>query len=167
MGTRPTHHRPQPSSSTASKVRECGRARATRRLTRKRRYPRSNKDLGTKEQKTAQRREIVEETAHSGDSSAEDDPVEPSAAPAPDADVAYSFDARAGPSHGSQILSLAVARAVERYESNVTDKLLMDEYEVLDDAGEPVPAAANKAVKAAKKAAADGVVVNEDEYEFV
>ena len=138
---------------------------ATTRLTKQRRYPRSNKELGTKDLKTAQRHEIVEETAHSGDSSADEEPVEPSAAP--DAQLTYSFDARAGPSHGSQILSLAVARAVERYESNVTDKLLKDEYEVLDDAGEPVPVAVHKAAKAGKKTAADGVVVNEDEYEFV
>jgi hypothetical protein len=137
-----------------------------RRLTKQCRFPRSNKELGTKDLKTAQRHEIFEETQHSGDSSAEEDPAEPSAAP--EAELAYSFDARAGPSHGSQILSIAVAKAVERYENNVTDQLVKDEYEVLNQAGEPVPVAADhKSGKAGKKPVADSVVVNEDEYEFV
>jgi len=129
------------------------------------RFPRSNKELGTKDLKTAQRHDIFEETQHSGDSSTEEDPVEPSAAP--EAELAYSFDARSGPSHGSQILSLAVAKAVERYENNVTDKLVKDEYEVLNEAGEAVPAATHKSVKASKKPAVDNANVNEDEYEFV
>lgn len=128
------------------------------------RIPRSNKELGTKDSRTAQRHEIFEETFHSGDSSADEDPVEPSAAPEPDAEVTYTFDSARGPSHGSEILSLAVAKAVERYENKVTDKLVSDEYEILDGSGEAV---ASKPVKVGKKPVKHDVAINEDEYEFV
>lgn len=115
-----------------------------------------------KDLKAAQRHEISEETV--SDSSADEDPVEPSAAPEPDAQVTYSFDSTRGPSHGSQILSLAVAKAVERYENRVTDKLVNDEYEVLDESGDAV---APKPVKMGKKPVEHNVVINEDEYEFI
>ena len=39
----------------------------------------------------------------SDDSSADEDVEHPSTAPAPDADIAYSYDASRGPTHGSQI----------------------------------------------------------------
>jgi len=110
--------------------------------------------------KMAQRHEILEETFTGTDSSADEDFVEPSVAPDPDAGVTYSYDEPRGANHGSQILSLALAKAVERYESTVTDKLVKDEYEVLDESGEVVPK------KPSKKLVKD-TVVNEDEYEFV
>ncbi|OAL43610.1 hypothetical protein IQ07DRAFT_290446 [Pyrenochaeta sp. DS3sAY3a] len=66
----------------------------------------------------------------SGDSSADEDVEHPSTAP--DAEIAYSFDASRGPSHGSQILNLALEKAVERFETKETDKLIKNEYEVLD-----------------------------------
>jgi len=66
----------------------------------------------------------------SGDSSADEDVDHPSTAP--DADIAYSYDAQRGPSHGSQILNAALEKAVERFETKETEKLVKNEYEVLD-----------------------------------
>jgi hypothetical protein len=66
----------------------------------------------------------------SGESSADEDVEHPSTAP--DAEIAYSFDATRGPSHGSQILNHALEKAIEQYEVKETDKLIKNEYEVLD-----------------------------------
>ncbi|CAA9966666.1 hypothetical protein PTMSG1_10025 [Pyrenophora teres f. maculata] len=66
----------------------------------------------------------------SGDSSADEDVDHPSTAP--DADIAYSYDAQRGPSHGSQILNAALEKAVERFETKETEKLVKNEYEVLN-----------------------------------
>jgi len=98
--------------------------------------------------------------AASDDSSADEDVEEASAAPAPDADITYSFDAHRGPGHGSQVLSLAVTQAVERFENKMTDKLVKEEYEVLGHEAE-VEAGAGSA-KMHKAAEGD-----EQEYEFV
>ena len=68
----------------------------------------------------------------SDESSADEDVEHPSAAPAPDAEIAYSYDAARGPSHGSQILHHALDKAVERFETKETEKLVKNEYEVLD-----------------------------------
>jgi hypothetical protein len=68
----------------------------------------------------------------SGESSADEDVEHHSAAPTPDAEVAYSFDAVRGPSHGSQILNHALEKAISQYETKETDKLIKNEYEVLD-----------------------------------
>ena len=88
--------------------------------------------------KLAQTRDILCEQS---ESSADESVDEPSAAPEPDAGVTYSFDAARGPSQGSQILTLAITKAVERFESKQTDKLIKEEYEVLDEDGEPNPRA--------------------------
>jgi hypothetical protein len=93
----------------------------------------------------------------SGDSSADEDVEAPSAAPTPDAEIAYSFDAERGPSQGSQVLGQALAQAIERFEVRQTDKLIKEEYEVLD-AG-----ALSPAPKASKK----GVAPEDEDYEFV
>lgn len=95
----------------------------------------------------------------SGDSSAEDEVEEPSAAPEPDADIAYSFDAARGPGQGSQILSHALDKAIERFEIRATDKLIKDEYEVLDHDGEPVATRSGKGKKPVS-------VVRDDEDDF-
>ncbi|KAL8862328.1 MAG: hypothetical protein Q9178_001337 [Gyalolechia marmorata] len=65
------------------------------------------------------------------DSSAEEDVRESSAAPEPDAGITYSYDAAHGPNQGGQILSMALAKAVEKYETQATEKLVMEEYEVV------------------------------------
>lgn len=78
----------------------------------------------------------------SDDSSADEDVEHSSTAPAPDAEIAYSYDAERGPSHGSQILNHALEKAIERYEVKETDKLIKNEYEVLDldaDVVSPLP----------------------------
>lgn len=54
-----------------------------------------------------------------------------SATSEPDADVSYSFDAPRGPHQGSQILSMALAKAVERFEIKATEKLVKEEYEIV------------------------------------
>jgi len=120
---------------------------------------RSNKDLGINQAKLAQRRDINEEQSTS--SCDDDDIIEPSAAPEPDAEIAYSYDASRGPSQGSQILGFALARAVERFENNATDKLVKDEYEVLNSDGEPV------ITQACKKGSKHNASKDDDEYEFV
>ncbi|KAF1921219.1 hypothetical protein BDU57DRAFT_509906 [Ampelomyces quisqualis] len=84
----------------------------------------------------------------SGESSADEDIEHPSIAPAPDAEVAYSFDATRGPSHGSQILNHALEKAIEKYEIKETDKLIKNEYEVLEADAEmlsPLPKKRNVA----------------------
>lgn len=63
--------------------------------------------------------------------SSDDDIAEASAAPEPDAEITYSYDAPRGPGQGSQILSLALAKAVERYEVKETERLVKEEYEVV------------------------------------
>lgn len=65
------------------------------------------------------------------DSSAEEDVKEASAAPVPDAGITYSFDAARGPGRGSQILGMALAKAVEKFETKQVEKLVKDEYEVV------------------------------------
>ena len=96
------------------------------------------------------------------DSSA-DEEIEPSAAPAPDAEITYSFDATRGPSQGSQILGHALAQAVERYENKATEKLVKDEYLVLNSDGEPL------AGKSDKRSAKERTFAfhEDDEYEIL
>lgn len=102
----------------------------------------------------------------SPDSSADEDVIEASAAPEPDAGITYSYDAARGPSGGSQVLSQALARAVERFENHETARIVNEQYEVLDGAGEVVEqrAAAKKGTVKRGKVVTE---VDEDEYEFV
>ena len=72
----------------------------------------------------------------SSDSSADEDVIEASAAPAPDAGITYSYDAPRGPARGSQVLSMAISRAVERFETKETENLVKNEYEVVGKEGE-------------------------------
>ncbi|MCJ1426256.1 hypothetical protein MMC29_004159 [Sticta canariensis] len=86
------------------------------------------------------------------DSSAEEDVKEGSAAPEPDAGISYSFDAPCGPTEGGQILSMALAKAVEKFEIRATEKLVKEEYEI---------------VGKEKDDFHDGYNADEDEYELV
>ena len=78
------------------------------------------------------RNEVLETGVGSSDSSAGEEEVrDAAAAPVPDAEVMYSYDAKAGPGRGTDILSHAVTKAVQRYENKVTEKLVK-EYEFVD-----------------------------------
>ena len=86
------------------------------------------------------------------DSSAEEDVKDASAAPEPDAEILYSYDAPHGPAQGGQILSMALAKAVEKFETKATEKLVKDEYEV---------------VGKEKEDNHDGYFADEDDFELV
>lgn len=77
------------------------------------------------------RRALDDTTGPSDSSAGEEDVREASAAPEPDAQIMYSFDATHAPAVGSQILSLAVTQALERFENKETEKLAK-EYEFVD-----------------------------------
>lgn len=90
--------------------------------------------------------------------------------PATEGNVVYSFDAVRSPSHGSQILNVALAKAVERFEERETAKLVKNEYDVLDSEGESVGLVGSKKGKGRMKAnaAAHMAIPDADEdYEFV
>ena len=53
-----------------------------------------------------------------------------------DADITYTFDRPTGPSAGRHVLNDALVRAVERFETRRTERLVSAEYEVLDGDGE-------------------------------
>jgi hypothetical protein len=78
------------------------------------------------------RNEVLDTGIGPSDSSAgEEDVGEASAAPVPDADIMYSYDATHGPGGGTNVLSTAVTTAVQRYENKMTEKLAK-EYEFVD-----------------------------------
>jgi hypothetical protein len=77
------------------------------------------------------RRVVDDETGPSDSSAEEEDIREASAAPEPDVEIMYSYDAARGPGGGSQILSQALAQALERFENRETEKLAK-EYEFVD-----------------------------------
>jgi len=126
-------------------------------------FPRTNEELRVnRNAKDAQRHDIIDETSvtHS-DSSDMDEPMEPCAAP--DAEITYSFDANRGPTHGSTVLSHALSKAVERFESTVTEKLVKEEYDVLpvnpeEALATPIKRGGNRPNLTAEE---------EDDYEFV
>lgn len=78
------------------------------------------------------RNEVLDTGTSSSDSSAgEEDAKDASAAPVPDAEVMYSYDATHGPGRGTDVLSNAITQAVQRYETKVTEKLVK-EYDFID-----------------------------------
>ncbi|KAL8959758.1 MAG: hypothetical protein Q9193_003431 [Seirophora villosa] len=86
------------------------------------------------------------------DSSTDEDVQEASAAPEPDANITYSYDAARGPHKGGQILSMALAKAVEKYETQATEKLIMMEYEVINNE---------------KKDASTGYAADDSDFELI
>lgn len=71
--------------------------------------------------------------AHVADNSSDDEVLDASAAPLPaEADFMYSYDAPSGPAAGSNILSAALNKALVRFESAETEKLITREYDVID-----------------------------------
>jgi len=103
--------------------------------------------------KHPQRYAFLDEPLTSDSSAPEDDLGAPSAAPEPDADIAYSYDRPTGPSRGNDILSMAINKAVERYETKATEKLVRDEYDVVNDTDAATHAA--------------GYVADDDDFELV
>lgn len=59
-----------------------------------------------------------------------------SEAPVLESEIMYSYDARSGPSTGSDVLSHAVVQAVKRYENKQTEQLIKNEYDVVLDGKE-------------------------------
>jgi len=108
--------------------------------------------------KSDRRRAMATDKLEATDSSA-DEEIEPVITHEPDAQVAYSFDADRSPNKGSQILGVALDQAVERFENKETERILKDEYLVLDSEGEPVAGQSNKPSKPAHE--------EEDDFEFV
>jgi len=109
--------------------------------------------------------DLVSEQHHiSGDSSADEDVEEASAAPEPVSEP-VSYDVNRAPTQGSHILSIALAKAVDRFESAQTDKLVKNEYEVLDNEGETVTKKGRGLKVAVPKD--PGMGGEEDDYEFV
>lgn len=96
---------------------------------------------------------------NASDSSADEYVEEPDTPVPGAADVTYSFDAERGPSNGSQILGLALEKAIERYEVRVTDKLIKEEYEVLD--------VAQEALSPGPRAVKKGVAPEDEDYLFI
>ena len=92
--------------------------------------------------KIARKHDMLEGTSasavsdNSSDSNSDRDEVATSTAP--DAGVMYSFDAASGPTHGSEILNSALAKAVERFEEKETVRLVKAEYDIVDSEGEIV-----------------------------
>lgn len=120
----------------------------------------------------ARKQDMLEGTTSdeaSSNNSASDFSSDGTPSPAADADITYSFDASRGPTQGSQIFNVALAKAVEKFEERETVKLVKDEYDVLDADGESVASPARKGGKAAKVAGmgATRVPDADEDYEFV
>ncbi|KAI5360765.1 hypothetical protein Slin15195_G086810 [Septoria linicola] len=121
--------------------------------------------------KVARKHDMLEGAAVTDDSSASNsDEYDETPSPPVDAGVTYSFDAARSPTKGSQILNVALAKAVEKFEERETVKLVKSEYEMLDSKGEAVALSPEKRWKG-KKSDGDGLVIlrnaDEEEYEFL
>ncbi|KAI9676662.1 MAG: hypothetical protein M1829_002979 [Trizodia sp. TS-e1964] len=79
---------------------------------------------------------------------------------APDAEITYSYDAPSGPARGSQILGLALASAVQRFEGRETEKLVREEYEVVGPDQDDPPITG-------KQRGNPTVETDDDDYELV
>ncbi|KAI5269083.1 hypothetical protein E4T47_07293 [Aureobasidium subglaciale] len=76
-------------------------------------------------------------------------------------EILYGFDSLRVPSHGSQILNTALAKAIEQYEDKETVKLVRNEYEILDADEEEAHNLGRASVKPKL------MDVEDAEYEFV
>lgn len=103
------------------------------------------------------------------DSSGSSDEFDEVVSPAPSVDVTFSFDAARGPSKGSQILNVALAKAVEKFEERETVKLVKSEYDVLDADGEIIQPSPDKKRKGKSKAEPPVAMpdADDEDYEFV
>jgi hypothetical protein len=111
----------------------------------------------------------IHDDSSASSSSDHDDETSP-ALPPPDAGVMYSFDAPRGPTEGSQILNVALVKAMEKFEDKATVKLVKDEYDVIDSEGESVglsPVKNKGKGKAVEKAVLVEARDEDEEYEFV
>jgi hypothetical protein len=120
--------------------------------------------------KIARKHDMLEGTSNaiSDSSDSNSDHEEIATSPPADVDIMYSFDAAHGPSHGSEILNVALAKAVQKFEEKETVKLVKNEYDIIDSEGESVGLTPVK--KGKGKAKAEPVVVRDDEdeeYEFI
>ena len=95
---------------------------------------------------------VFDTDTSASDTSTEEEVKEASTAPEPDAGYTYSFDAARGPGKGSQILGLALANAVEKFETKVTEKLVKEEYEI---------------VGAENDETSTGYVADEDDFQLI
>ena len=90
-----------------------------------------------------------------------------------DAGVTYTFDHATGPRAGADVLCNAVEAAAERFEHAQTERLVLDEYEVLDGDGEAAAVARRRrqgkaaAGRGQGKGKAESVRLEEEEYEFL
>lgn len=102
-----------------------------------------------------------------GESSLSSDNDELSSSPPPDAGIMYSFDRPRGPSHGSEILNVALASAVKKFEEKETARLVRDEYDIIDSEGESIGLSPVKKGKGKAKMEALVVPDEDDDYEFI
>ena len=119
--------------------------------------------------KIARKQDMLEGTAVTDESSGSNSDEYDEAAISPPEGIMFSFDAKRAPSEGSQILNVALAKAVERFEERETVKLVKDEYDILDATGEvvPQPSSARKSRKGKSKAVAASEPEVDEDYEFV
>jgi len=114
--------------------------------------------------KVARKHDMLEGT---DDSSGSDD-YDETPSPPPDVNITYSFDAARGPTKGSQILNVALNKAMQKWEEAETTKLVRSEYELLDADGEVVAATPDKKRKSkAKNIDAAVTIADDEDYEFV
>ncbi|KAI9760146.1 MAG: hypothetical protein M4579_001866 [Chaenotheca gracillima] len=122
------------------------------------------------------RKEILAEQASASDDSASgasdrraslEEPEGPNRTRAPDADITYSFDEPKGPQKGSQILGMALAQAVERFEGRETEKLVREEYDLVVDAAADDDDYVPKASGRGREKKIKPVAVDEDGFELV
>ncbi|KAI9786249.1 MAG: hypothetical protein M1839_007660 [Geoglossum umbratile] len=112
---------------------ELGRPMATRQLNNAAIRRQTGKELARASHRAhkALKHDILSELP--GDSSTGTSDNEEVVSPIGDAGVAYSFDAPRGPGGGSQILKMAVVKAVEKYEGQEFERLVREEYDVVSE----------------------------------